>query len=201
MANKADIVNYALLKLGHSPVISVETDTTETGVAARAVYDLSLQDLLAAHPWNFATIRTSLAELVHTQVGSQWTHAYQVPNDCLRILMVEPEGVQYTVNGRMILANTGAPLVIVYLKNETDTSLYSPQFSIALSYRIAMELSTALSGRDSFKAAFTQEYFQKLQEAKATDGLEEGPTYEDHNPFGVGRFWDSSSVWGSKWAE
>lgn len=189
MASSTQIVNMALLKVGHGPLISLDLDESEVAVTARVVYDLCLDDMLAAHPWNFANQRVSLPQLTYTQVGDAWTYAYQLPNDCLRVHSVEPLGAQFEINGRVLLCNLAPPVVVTYMRRESDTTMFTPLFSMALVYRLAMEFSTTLSARDTHTSNFTQQYFGKLQEAKAADGQEEGPRYEDDNPLAAQRRW------------
>ena len=189
MASSTQIVNMALVKVGQGALTSLELDESEVAVASRIIYDLCIEDMLAAHPWNFANQRVSLPELSYTQIGSAWTRAYQLPNDCLRVHSLEPLGAQYEVNGRVLLCDVEAPAVITYLKRELDTTVFPPLFTMALVYRLAMEFSTTLSARDTHTSNFTQQYFGKLQEAKAADGQEEGPRYEDHNPLAIDRAW------------
>ncbi|MGL5934106.1 MAG: hypothetical protein ACRCZI_00635 [Cetobacterium sp.] len=189
MASKTDIVNLALAKIGHTPLQSLDLDESDVATVARAIYPLCLDDLLTSHTWNFATTRTALAELVYTPVSDTWGHAYQLPSDCLRLVMVEPAGVEFAVEGSRILTNEAAPLVVVYLQRADDAAAYSPQFTMALAYRMAMEFASGLSGKDAHLASFTNMYLTKLQEAKTTDGQEAGPIYEDHAPLSTGRIW------------
>lgn len=189
MASSTQIVNMALLKVGHAPLTSLELDESEVAVSARVVYDLALEDMLGSHPWNFSNVRVSVPELVYTQVGTAWVHAYQLPSDCLRVHSIEPHGAEFEVNGRVLLCNQGAPLVMTYMRKVTDTSEFSPMFTMAFVYRLAMEFSTTLSARDTHTSNFTQQYFSKLQEAKTFDGQEEGPRYEDFAPLTYDRWW------------
>lgn len=189
MASSTQIVNMALVKVGQGSLTSLELDESEVAVTARVVYDLCLDDMLAAHPWNFANQRVSLPALSFTQVGTAWTKAYQLPNDCLRVHSLEPLGAQFEVNGRVLLCDVAAPAIVTYMKRESDTTFFPPLFTMALVYRLAMEFSTTLSARDSHTSNFTQQYFSKLQEAKAADGQEEGPRYEDYSPLAIDRRW------------
>lgn len=182
MASDVQIVNAALVNLGHEPIQSL-LDESDQARAANAVYDICRDDALAAYPWNFATKRFQLAELVITLNTDEWAKAYQEPVDCLRVLYIEPKGTRFRVEeGGRILTNQGGPIKGAYIARVTDTTRYSPSFIQAFVYRLDMDLSTALTARDGYKKDFAALFQGAIRDAKSTDAQEGSGVIEDWSP-------------------
>lgn len=199
MPNDIQIVNAALVKLGHEPIAAL-TDESDQARAANAIYDICRDDALSAHDWNFATKRAQLAELAITQPTDEYTHFYQLPTDGLRVLYIEPIGTRYAVENGRIFTDLAAPLKIAYIARITDAALYSANFVAAFVYRLCAELVTALTARDGYTKDFWALYQDKLREAKASDAQEGTGIVETDNPLGdVRRFSATSGVDHSGW--
>jgi hypothetical protein len=189
MASEVDICNMALNAMGHEAIQSL-LDDSDAARACNAAYALCRDDVLAAHPWNFATKRVQFALLADdlSTVTSDFTHAFQVPTDTLRVLWIEPRNWQYVVEaGGKILTNAGAPLFGGVITRITDSGSFPPFFVMVLVYRLKAELANALTARRGNAQDFYAAYQQKLQEAKSTDGLEGSPTVEDVSPIADAR--------------
>lgn len=128
-------------------------------------------DLLFAHPWNFATKRETLAASV-TPPLYDFGYQFPLPADCLRVVDTDlPKDVAWKVEGRNILANSDA-ITIKYITQITDVTLYPPSFVEVLSCKLAAEVAYSLTQNASLKNALYNEYMLKLKEARSFDAQE-----------------------------
>lgn len=159
-ASETDIVNDALGRLGISPVMAL-TDATKQAQFANRFYESTRDEVLASHPWNFATRRTVLAQL-SVPPDFEWLYAYQLPTDNLRLLQLNGYDLGKSRDTWAIEANrllTDAERAdIRYVSRVTDTTLYPALFSEALSLKLAAKLCAPLTGRFDQPTALMQEY-------------------------------------------
>ena len=172
MASETGIVNLALTLLGESRIISLDDDT-KPAREAKALYEISRDALLAGYNWSFAATRAQIPALVGAPVFG-FGMAYQLPSDCLRIILLNEEYVgvdltdyrgapveKYAIEGRQILTDWSAPLNIRYVKRVTDTAQFSPNFTKAFGCQLAVDLAETLtqsgSKRDRAEAQLNKE--------------------------------------------
>jgi hypothetical protein len=78
--------------------------------------------------------------------SEDWSYLYTVPSDCLRILEVNDDpAAQWELNDLGMLCNE-ADVSIVYVKQVTDVSLYSSEFTNLLVARLAYEMAMGVTG-------------------------------------------------------
>src|SRR5574341_281558 len=133
--SEVNIGNMALIDLGHEQVQSF-LDDSDQARALKELYPHARDRTLAAHPWNFATKRLSLAAAVITLNTDEWDHAYLPPADSLRVLYIEPRGTPFVVENGYILTNASSPVKCPVIYRITDPSLFSANFVSALQYRL-----------------------------------------------------------------
>ena len=178
MASAVGISNAALGKIGAGTLLALTDASPEGRLALRTFAELRDQ-LLRAHPWNFATKRASLAASSTAPVW-EYDNAYVVPSDFLRVLDVSnPQLMDYRVerveDATVIVTDISAPLKIKYTAQITDADSMDPSFREALSALLAREWAEPLTGITSLGQQAAAMYDKKLQEAKAVDGQEQTP--------------------------
>lgn len=163
MSSTVDICNLALSHLGDAATVS-SIDPPEGSSQAEhcaRFYPIARDALLEMHPWNFATKRTTLAE-VSDAAPDTWSYAYGTPNNCLRVLNIYPseatsddEGQDFTTetDGTRTLIFTNTEVAVArYILRITDTARYTPMFVTALSYLLASYLAgPVLKGETGIK--------------------------------------------------
>ena len=159
-ASETDIVNDALGRLGISPIMAL-TDATKQAQFSNRFYESTRDEVLASHPWNFATKRAVLAQLA-TAPEFEWLFAYQLPSDNLRLLQLNGYELGRTldtwaIEGNKLLTDSDKAEVR-YIARVTDTTLYPALFSEALSIKLAAKLCAPLTGRFDQPTALIQEY-------------------------------------------
>lgn len=185
MASDVGICNKALLALGARTLLSLSDDSTEGRLANRTYPDIR-DDFLQAHPWNFAIKRASLAASA-TAPAWEFTNAYPVPIDSLRILEIETLSdhewrVENTADGTVIVTDHDAPINIRYIARITNADLMPPSFREALSSVLAAEWAQALTGDADKVQLMDLRRIRKVAEARALDGQEQS-THEAFEAF------------------
>ena len=196
MADKTYIFNLALIRLGSTPILDADSDTSKKGVILQTVYAESLKLALADHSWNFAIRRAILAQDAVAPIFG-FTYAYVLPTDplCLRVLGIcqgsnthhahedsdiDPS-IVYRIEGGLLLTDESTVKIkyIAFIDNE---GAFSPGFVSAFSYHLAAESAYGITGNGSLKTAIMEEYTNiGLPKAKSLDAQEGTPeTYENN---------------------
>jgi len=172
MASNVSICNLALTVLGADRITAL-SDTSENAKRLTAIYDSCLEDVLRAHPWNFAIVRSQLALLSSTPTFG-YDYEFQLPSDCLRVVEVS-DGTNlitdFKIEGRKLLCGDDS-VYIKYIGNITDPNQYTSQFIFVFSSRLAAEIAYAVTNNKSTAQELYQLYMQRLQNAKETDAQE-----------------------------
>lgn len=177
MASVVGICNLALRLLGARRITAL-TDSTEEARACNDVYETLRDSLLRAHPWNFATVRASLAAST-TAPAWGYEKSYPLPSDCLRVLSVDTT-YQWEVEGRNIVTDEGAPLYMKYTSKEEDPNQFDSNFIKALAAYIALELAERLTQSNTKRQLAQNSFDLAMRNAKFTDAQESTPkTLED----------------------
>lgn len=160
MANAVEICNLALGHIGSDANIASITPpdgSAEAGYCAR-YYPLARKLTIALAQWSFATKRAQLAEVANTSVV--WLFAYSQPADCIKPYRVlkagatnEQDGASFTIEGGVIYTNE-PEAKLVYTRDITDTTKFTPEFISALSWMMASYLAgPIIKGNEGANAA------------------------------------------------
>ena len=167
MASVVDICNMALSHIGADAVvasIAPADGSVEAGYCAR-FYPLARREALEDHPWTWSKTRTALAPV--TNPSTVWTYAYALPSDCLspkRVLQLtaladfivwptnqvltsdelqywsERGTADYEVENGVLLTHE-PDAVLLYTRDITDTTKWTAQFTLCVSYLLAAYLA------------------------------------------------------------
>lgn len=191
MASKIDIANVALTILG-KPTISNLSDGSNASNAINGVYDPIRRRLLTGRSvWRFSIVRTKLPTATGTPASGPFTQSYPLPGDCLRVLLagdtypsldlsdyrMGPTDAGYSVEGRSILCDYGAPLSLKYVGDIIDTTFFDPCFAGAFSAEIAWHTCERLTNSDAKQGAAKARKDEELANARATNAFENVPEY------------------------
>lgn len=172
MASKVSISNLALTILGADRITALE-DNNENARRLTAIYDACVEDVLRAHPWNFAVKRQQLAELT-TSPAFGYENEFQLPSDCLRLLEVN-DGTNFitdfVIEGRKILTDDDT-VYIKFIQRITDANTFTSQFIMVLSARLASELAYAITNNKANAELIMGLYEDRLRKAKEIDAQE-----------------------------
>jgi hypothetical protein len=184
MTDAVSICNGALILLG-AETITAFSDHTKNARVMNERYDAVRRRALRKNRWRFSIKRTSLAALSQTPESDYW-HQYQLPNDFIRLieggdiyevpdlsdLRTSPGSALYSIEGRVILTDLGAPLAIRYIADITDPSMFDVCFVQSLEADLAYECCETITQSDSKQQLARQRYKEALRDATVANALE-----------------------------
>lgn len=179
MTSQTSLCNQAIGKLGGTPIINIDQDSTEAKLC-KAFYDDVLQDSLEDHQWTFATKRYELPKSAETP-PKPFAAQYLIPPNVLRILNASDDpnfsrgrSVEWQVENGYILTNAGQMYIRAIIE-VNDTNMFSNKFLRAFVIRLAAELSLALTQSASMHSSLMQEYGMLLDRAISADSQQGTP--------------------------
>lgn len=191
MASKTEIINLALVALGE-PIIQSPSQPNKWAAVASVVYEMARDKVLTDHPWNFAMKRATLAQVPGEAPQFEFTFAYGLPADCLKVRYTEDQWynrqsgnyLPWKVRGRY-LETDHSECKISYTRRVNEEGYFSPGFVIAFGYYLAYMMamtSTEHRGQTEgllgqYKTELIDAKFQDAQEG-TSDEVEEGSWLE-----------------------
>lgn len=170
------VCNMALDILHEGPISSIEDDEPNARRFKRNL-DAQRDAFLAAHPWNFAVSRASLAASADTPAFG-WDQKYLLPGDCLRLLPLKVGGnfdganIAHEIEGGYLLTDAAAPLNIRFVRRVSELGLWSPLAVTAFAAFLAANLAHAVTGKASFAQFAANRFENELKRARRIDGLQ-----------------------------
>lgn len=173
-ASAVEICNDALIILGAEKISSL-SDDTRVAILCNEEYEKVRDQLLYSHPWNFAIKQDTWAPDADVPTGHwEFTYAFSLPSDCLRIWKVDCES-EWRIHGRKLMANSDV-VYVEYIKKETDTTLFTPGFSEALAHKLASRISYSVNQSATFSEGVDKKAEEILRNARSYDAQE---AYQD----------------------
>lgn len=170
------ICNLALQKLGAKRITSL-TEDSPNARTLNACYEAIRDAELRKHRWNFAIGRVSLAADSPAPSQGQFADSFSLPADFIRLLEPDPEEnyntLDWTIEGRSILTNFGAPLEIRYIQRVTDPTQFDALFVIALACAIAMHACEDVTQSTTKYEKVASEYTAAIRDAKRVNAIEQ----------------------------
>jgi hypothetical protein len=200
MASKTAIANMALSHLGVSTQISdVDTERSQEANTIRAFWDVTLDYVLRAVNWRFATKIATLG-LVEEDPDDEWSFSYRMPSDAVKFRKIQ-SGIRIeTADERVpfrIVGDDTAGLIYTdmedaigeYTRRVTNPELYPADFALALSYKLASLSAASLTGGDPYRKGndAEQKYVVEETRAAATGFNEEQQDPEPENEYTASR--------------
>lgn len=160
-SSKTEICNLALSHLGiGSELSNLDSDSGQEATSCRRFYETTRDEVLRDFSWSFTTKFATLA-LVEEDPTTEWAYSYRVPSDCLMLRRIlsgirndnrqsrVPFKVAQDASGLLVYTDM-EDAVIEYTVRVEDTSLYPPDFTVALSYKLAFYVAPRLTKGDPF---------------------------------------------------
>jgi hypothetical protein len=180
--SKAQICNLALahIKQTKTTIANLDTDTSSTAVLCRVHYDVARRFVLANFDWNFAGRRVALADI--GSPSALWAYRYDLPPGSLKVREIEgisrtdaptPFTIELVADGsKLSILTDKASAVAAYTWDVENPDLFSPAFTLALSWYLASELAPALSGSKTIQQSAVNIYQRLLAAAQSEDSRE-----------------------------
>lgn len=187
MANsKTEISNMAISHLGTGKeIIDLDTEKSEEASVCRRFFEIAKDTVLQDCEWPFATKIASLG-LIESSPNNEWDYSYSYPSDCLNFRKLQsgirndtrqsriPYRIGHGDSGAIIFTDQ-EDAIGEYTVKITDTSRFYPDFTLALSLKLAYLIAPRLTkgDPDKMKQQIQSEYLYQLSLAKASAFNEE----------------------------
>ena len=153
MLTKIDLCSMALLKLGETPIQSLQDDGASAKLAS-TLFEPVIDSLLASHPWRFAISELSLTKNTDGE--------FLLPADVLRVLKSSSQ-----IIGDKIHSDSDNITVTAVVRTLPEKF---PSYFISLAAtRLAMEFCVPLLGNQTIFRMLVALYESELQTAKFID--------------------------------
>ncbi len=167
-----ELCNLALMSLGAAPINSLD-DLTDRARICKALWPMVLDDEIMQHAWKCCRKRATLA-LLAAAPAFGYSYRYQLPTDCMRVLELSDDTIDYEVeDGELLTDNSTCQ--IIYLFRNTVIAKYSAGFKAALVARLTAELAMPITKKDAIVKSSWAAYWGKLAQALAADGQQGSP--------------------------
>lgn len=186
MTTTEDICNLALGSLGLEPIASL-SDSNQRARTCSLFY-VRLRDVyLTEHDWSFCAKIIELTEETTEIDGYDWAeYKFSYPSDCLKARRIVDGESSYEypfVIRDAEIASVETKLIFTNLKEAfleytlalTDPDYFSEPFLMALSKKIAFEISWPLTKDSKVQKQAFDQYLIADNAAKQKDGSEELP--------------------------
>lgn len=168
VTNAVVICNSALLKLGADKISSL-SGTTRAAIVCNTLYEYLRDEVMGATPWRFAIKRVVLSPN-GTPPAYTFAYTYDIPPDCLRLLVPDDDKIAWVQEGQTILSDE-ATMSFRYIYRNDDESSWDARFCEALAWRLAMELALALTQSIPMKQECEKSYKAALAEARSMNAV------------------------------
>lgn len=168
-----DCCNSALQRVGAASIVSLGDNSPEARACSLA-YDSNRRSELRKRPWNFAVKRAVLAPDA-TAPAYDYTYAFTLPSDCLRVLRPATADLDWQVEGRKILTNDSSVLHLRYIADVTDPAQWDSAFYDMLCLALAYDICEKLTQSNTKKKAIGDDYDEAAKDAALADAFEGGP--------------------------
>lgn len=179
-----DVFRKALVLIGAQPPSAI-TDQTDEAVAANAVYEGIVEELLCEHAWTFATKRATLT--YQGESGDSPAYIYALPSDVLRVrrvLYVLAPFRDYELRAGALYCDLSSNTDIDLIYNwRASESSWSSDFGMCVVHKLAAAVAMAFE-RNELADRHERMAEIKLQRARARDRQASGNVEVFNNPLG-----------------
>ena len=176
MASVVDMCNSALNLLGAS-TISALTDDSKNARLCNQRYEPIRNRVFRSHAWNCLHKRVQLAQNSTAPVV-EYTYAYALPSDCLRVLKVHngttdsiASAIDYKLEGRNIVTDEGT-IYLIYIALVTDPNEYDVYLQESISHQLAADIAYAVTNNATLANNYMTRADERLREARFIDATE-----------------------------
>lgn len=172
MASQAQIATIACLDVGGQAISDIDNETQKEASIIRDIWDISRDELLAAHEWGFAKKYKALAlDATFTEVDDDWDYIYVLPSDFIKLL-ANMNDFDHVIRENRLYCDT-EDLIIGYIARIEDTSKYPVWFVNALIAKLRTRLYIPLAKKASKAIEWYQLFVIELEKAQTKDSQQD----------------------------
>ena len=166
---ETSICNSALIKVGADRITSMTEDNRRAQLCNEQ-FSKVRDEVLRTHPWNFALARAEFSQLTTTPAFG-YSYEYSIPSDCLRILNLHDETIEWKQEGNKVLSDSST-IKARYIKRITAPAEYDSIFIEAMALRLAADLAYSLVQSSTLSQNLLAEYERHMALARSIDAQE-----------------------------
>lgn len=188
MANKLDIYNWALIRIGEQ-TIEDENERSASAELLRYIYDLTRQSLMRSYPWNFCQDTAELTQIADEE-PPDYLYVYQLPSDCLfptklvaqntdvvsewdyEQMRYIGENDEWEIRRDNKLYSNVSGLIIKYTVDHKDESKWDELFVDAMAWRLASEIAMQITKNEEVRAQCARAFINTMAHARGMQGAE-----------------------------
>lgn len=202
---KIDICNQALLKVGQDAVTSLDTSSAtneeyiHSAKLCNQFYDQALDEVLRMHKWNCCMKRAIPARLSEAPTFG-YDYAYQLPNDCVRIINVfdntnqYDDGMVWVVEGRKIFCDY-SQIYLKYIARPQTVAVLDSLCAQAVICNLALKLCVPLQLNDDWSGRLQNELHNVvLPSARSIDTIENKELMLEESNWIISRDYDEPII-------
>jgi len=163
----------ALVKLGQEPISSLSQDTKNARLC-NAVFEMCRNEVLEGHPWYFATKTVELASVAVADPNGEFQYVYQLPADFLKIIYVDDWKQTFEIRDGYLMCDE-EPVKLKYLFENSNPGTWSYSFAQCLSWRVAAEISYAVTTSNTVATTMIAGFDMSLKSARYNDSHKRSP--------------------------
>jgi len=177
MTTDVSICNMAL---GHikskSTIATLDEKNNAEARICKLYYAQAVNETLEEFNWPFAKRTAVLATVGEAPLG--WAFEYAYPSDCVAVRKIlttyrsdKPipfELMHSELSDSIVILTDEEAAQIEYTKRVTNTTLFSPKFTIAVSHKIGSLIAMPLSGKSEIRDAQIALFDLEINKARAS---------------------------------
>ena len=162
-----DLCNNALALLGKAPIQAIDPNGFLPQRMCYLHYHPVRREVLCTRPWLFAVEKSTIYG--KSEWGNTDNRIYNVPDLCLKIIRLQPDGAQEmdwqpTIHGRAFrLPYRYRSATITYIKDEEDLDLWSADALFCFTHLLAAKMCIPLVNSTTLRAEIMEQYDAKLK--------------------------------------
>ena len=168
MATQANIINFALRRLGCEPIVLI-TDDNKRAKVMNDLYEIARQEALIVFRGGFSTVRAALTANANTPAFG-YEHEVDLPAGYLQAISEYNES-EFKREGEVLLTDATS-LSLIYTQDITDETKFTPNFAKVFSLTLAKEGCHSLTQDKGLKKEIENELELLLGEAMFNDAKE-----------------------------
>jgi hypothetical protein len=178
------IANFAASTLDEQHITNFDGSSSLARFMA-AHYSYARDELIRAHPWNFAKARALVAADAQAPAYG-YLYRYRTPDDCLRVLPLRQDGYHeggtptFEYESGFILCDIAGPLKLPYLRRVTNPAEFDVLFARALGDRLAVLAAQRITGKSSYLEKAVALFNDTMALAVHVNSLESGKPEKVH---------------------
>lgn len=186
--SRTSLANRALDLVGKQTLLDLDADTSDTAKTMRRNYDLVFMRCLRKAEWPWAIKRYALSPSATPPVN-EFSHAFPLPSDCVKVLRVWPKSTFYKVEDGHILSDESS-MTIKYISNETlsTPSKVDPLFADYFAHELAIAVVQKFTDSTTLRQLLQKDAKERYSEATGVfsqedvnDPMVESPWIDDRD--------------------